>query len=360
MAPPYHPGHHLLGLLFPLLLFSDPMGTASPTAAPPTSSLFVLGDSTANCRDNSRYTALLWFNFSVPSCSNRLLPDFIAKKMGLLPPPPFHTLTGSSNFTASVWNFGTPQGTILSSTNSFSSPTLSWQVRQVEEAIQLLQLQYGPRTAPQVASSALYLLSFGTDDYMRILRRQSEVSSSPKYRRHKLGPLLVTHMVRAIKDLYYEDARRIAVIGLGPIGCAPHVMLHRSRSSGLDRRNCVVDVNDLVEGYNAILETRLQNLRNDLPNAQILFCDVYKGILEIISNPKIYGFENVQDPCCRVGPLTGVPCKAKDMACVEPHRHVWWDSYSTTEVVNSLLADWSWSNSSLTSICRPAPLQDLA
>lgn len=119
--------------------------------------------------------------------------------MGLLPPPRFHTLAGSSNFTASVWNFGTPQGTILSSTNSFSSPTLSRQVRQVEEAIQLLQLQYGPRTAPQVASSALYLLSFGTDDYMRILRRQSEVSSSPKYRRHKLGPLLVTHMVRAIK-----------------------------------------------------------------------------------------------------------------------------------------------------------------
>lgn len=26
-----------------------------------------------------------------------------------------------------------------------------------------------------------------------------------------------------------------------------------------------------------------------LPNAHILFCDVYKGILEIISNPKIYG-----------------------------------------------------------------------
>lgn len=92
-----------------------------------------------------------------------------------------------------------------------------------------------------------------------------------------------------LQDLYYADARRIAVIGLGPIGCAPHVMLHRSRNSGLDRRNCVVDVNDLMEGYNAILETRLQNLRNELPNAQILFCDVYKGILEIISNPKIYG-----------------------------------------------------------------------
>lgn len=128
-----------------------------------------------------------------------LLYILTAEKMRLSPPPPFYTLKGSSSFTASVWNFGTPQGTILSSTNSFSSPTLSRQVRQVEEALQLLQLEYGPIAAPHMASSALFLLSFGTDDYLQILKRQSEVNPSPKYRRHKLGPLLVSHMARALK-----------------------------------------------------------------------------------------------------------------------------------------------------------------
>jgi hypothetical protein len=122
-----------------------------------------------------------------------------AKKMSLSQPPSFNTLKRSSSFTASVWNFGTPQGTILSSTNSFSSPTLSRQVRQVEEALQLLQLEYGPIAAPHTASSALFLLSFGTDDYLQILKHQSDISSTPKYRRHKLGPLLVSHMARAIK-----------------------------------------------------------------------------------------------------------------------------------------------------------------
>lgn len=92
-----------------------------------------------------------------------------------------------------------------------------------------------------------------------------------------------------MQDLYYADARRIAVIGLGPLGCAPHVVLHRSRSRRLDKRNCLVEVNDLIKGYNSMLETRLERLRSELPNAEILFCDVYKGILEIISNPKIYG-----------------------------------------------------------------------
>jgi phospholipase/lecithinase/hemolysin len=96
-----------------------------------------------------------------------------------------------------------------------------------------------------------------------------------------------------LQDLYYADARRIAVIGLGPLGCAPHVVLHRSSSSsGLDERNCMVEVNDLIKGYNVMLETRLEKLRSELPNSDILFCDVYSGILEIISNPKIYGMAN--------------------------------------------------------------------
>ncbi|KAJ4780118.1 GDSL esterase/lipase [Rhynchospora pubera] len=352
----------LLGLFFSLLLFSSGEAiattspTAAPTAAPPLSAsrLFVLGDSTANCRDNSRYATLLWLNFSLPSCSNRLFSDLIAEKMGLVRPPPYYTLQGSSSVGTSMWNFGTPQGTILSSTNSFSPSTLSRQVRHVAEVIQILQLGYGAISSRQMVSSALFLLSFGTDDYLRILRRQSEISSNPKYQRHKLGPLLVSHMVRAVKDLYNADARRIAVVGVGPIGCAPSYL--QDRSSKFDSQHCVGEVNDLIAGYNAKLETRLERLRSELPDAEIVFCDVYKGILDIISNPKIYGFENVRDPCCSVGPLSSAPCKT---ACVEPHRHVWWDSYSNTEVVNSLLADWSWSNSSGTTICRPKPLQYL-
>ncbi|KAF8644066.1 hypothetical protein HU200_066578 [Digitaria exilis] len=59
----------------------------------------------------------------------------------------------------------------------------------------------------------------------------------------------------------------------------------------------------------------------------------------------------------RAGPFQG------GMACATPERHVWWDLYTPTDAVATLLADWSWSSPptamTTTNICTPVSLQQL-
>jgi len=51
----------------------------------------------------------------------------------------------------------------------------------------------------------------------------------------------------------------------------------------------VEEANELIEAYNGRLAARLDDLRPQLAGADVVFCDVYKGMMEIISNPSTYG-----------------------------------------------------------------------
>ncbi|XP_026661185.2 GDSL esterase/lipase At1g71250-like [Phoenix dactylifera] len=374
----------LLALVFVLVFFGRifPRETpgaaaaaevAAADAASPATALFVLGDSSVNCGDNTFFYPLLPLNFSSTFCNgshHRLLPDLIAERMGLPPVPPFYGLNGTAAAMMRGVNFGSTPATILSGVlagwragyDRFIFQSLSQQVRHVFETLQVLQLELGASAARRAASSALFLLSFGKDDYAALFSRGSESDRlAPKYGRRGFARLLISRLIQAIKDLYDADVRRVAVMGVGPLGCAPRIVWEGTY--GLDGRDCVEEVNEIVAEYNANLSARLLTLNSELAGAEIVFCDVYGGMMEIIANPLIYGFKNVRDACCGVGRFGGmIGCLAQEMACTEPSSHVWWDLYSTTESVNSLLANWSWSPSSESHVqlCKPIALQELA
>uniref|UniRef100_A0A0E0BEU1 GDSL esterase/lipase n=1 Tax=Oryza glumipatula TaxID=40148 RepID=A0A0E0BEU1_9ORYZ len=149
-------------------------------------------------------------------------------------------------------------------------------------------------------------------------------------------------------------------MGVAPLGCAPRVMWEGLHV--VDGRSCVEEANELVQGYNARVAARLAALRPRLAGADVVFCDIYKGIMDIITHPARYGFDETRKACGGLGPFGGtVGCMTKEMVCPTPQRHVWWDLYSPTEVVTSLLANWSWSapSHSNTTICRPITLEML-
>lgn len=79
-------------------------------------------------------------------------------------------------------------------------------------------------------------------------------------------------------------------MGVPPLGCAPRVVWERSSSPVRDGgAGCVEEANELIQGYNGRLAARLDELRLALAGADVVFCDVYKGMMEIISNPTTYG-----------------------------------------------------------------------
>uniref|UniRef100_A0A0D9XNM4 GDSL esterase/lipase n=1 Tax=Leersia perrieri TaxID=77586 RepID=A0A0D9XNM4_9ORYZ len=354
-----------------LLLLLRLVASASTARISPATALFILGDSTASCAATT-----LPLNLTLTSSSgkclfpstHRLLPDILAAKMGLPPPPLISTLNGTAAEAAKGVNFaveddggggrGAGGGMIFR-----MGAAVGQQVRLATETLQLLRLENAatPRDADTAAASAVFVVSFGTDAYARLLSRGADAdASAPKYGRSGFGRLLADRVARAVAELYEAGARRMAVMGVTPVGCTPRVMwegLHL-----VDGRSCVDEANELVEGYNARLAARLNILRTQLSGAGIVFCDMYKGMMDIINHPARYGFDEVRKACCGLGPFGGtIGCLTKEMVCPTPERHVWWDLYSPTETVTNLLANWLWSalSNSNTSICRPINLEML-
>lgn len=91
-----------------------------------------------------------------------------------------------------------------------------------------------------------------------------------------------------MKSLYNGGVRKIACMGVGPLGCSPGIMW-RGRAKMVEGKDCIEESNEVVSGYNARLSRRLLKLQKELPAVQIVFCDIYQGIREIISNPLTYG-----------------------------------------------------------------------
>ncbi|XP_040385707.1 GDSL esterase/lipase At1g71250-like [Oryza brachyantha] len=345
-----------------LLLLLLRLVVSAQTSSPATA-LFVLGDSTASCAATTLPLNLSSFTSSgkclFPS-AHRLLPDLLAAKMGLPPPPLIATLNGTAAEAARGVNFAGDEG---GRGAIFRMGAVGQQLRLATETLQLLRLEAAtPQDADAAAAGAVFVLSFGTDSYARLLSRGSEAdASAPKHGRRGFARLLADRVARTVAELYEAGARRTAVMGVAPLGCAPRVMwegLHL-----VDGRSCVEEANELVQGYNARVAAELEALRPRLPGADVVFCDIYKGMMEIITHPARYGFDEVRKACCGLGPFGGtMGCLTKEMVCPTPQRHVWWDLYSPTEAATNFLANWSWSAlpNSNTSICRSVNLEMLA
>ncbi|KAM7522718.1 hypothetical protein LguiA_012620 [Lonicera macranthoides] len=246
------------------------------------------------------------------------------------------------------------------SPSSPSHQSLNQQLRQSFDTLQLLQLLLGQESANQFIRSSLFYLSFGINDYIDHFLDQS---TNQKYNSETFARILVDQMVNAIKDLHNANVRRIVVMGILPLGCAPRMLWEKFNSTVgyRDLGGCADEINGMVLEYNGMLENGIVQLNAELPDAQIIFCDVYEAIMEIIIDPIAYGFEDIMTACCGEGRYGGESgCLSMDMACPQASTHVWWDLYNPTPAVNSLIADSAWSGQPLSDICHPISVQELA
>ncbi|PIA53343.1 hypothetical protein AQUCO_00900131v1 [Aquilegia coerulea] len=328
------------------------------------SALFILGDSSVNCGNNGLFSNFLHDRSSIYPCvgfETRLLPDLLGDKLGLPMIPPFYGQNGSIEGLLSGLNFGSSQATIIN-TGNLAFQALNHQLRQLYETLQMLQMQLGQTKSSNLVQSSLFYISLGKDDYIQLFLHKFS-SLRHKYSGGAFAHILVQQMIRVVKDLYNANARKIIVIGIGPLGCAPRALWESYNSTAhtnADDRHCVQEINELILQYNAMLSEHLLELNYELFDAQIVFCDVYQGMLQIINNPKRYGFSDVRRACCGLGRYGGmVGCVSKEMACDDPSLHVWWDFYNPTQGVNSLLANWTWSGQP-SHLCQPIDIKHLA
>ena len=173
-------------------------------------------------------------------------------------------------------------------------------------------------------------------------------------------------------------------MGLAPIGCAPHYMWEYRSENG----ECIESINDMVREFNFVMRYMIEELGEELPDSNIIFCDVFESSMDIIKNHESYGerscrtlscftknlsfllfsyyklcscsgFDDTTNACCGLGEYRGwILCLSPEMACSNASNHIWWDQFHPTDAVNAILADNVW-NGRHTKMCYPMHLEDM-
>ncbi|KAJ8446179.1 hypothetical protein Cgig2_015950 [Carnegiea gigantea] len=266
---------------------------SSSSSSGKAAAIFMIGDSTVDCGENTLFYPLLRHNLSLLPCSNAsdstLVPHFLARKMGLQEIPTFYEQNGTLEGILNGLNYGSAQATILTDSDGPSFQSLNQQLRQAFETIQLLQLQLGQPKADHFINSSLFYLSVGKDDYINYFFPNSSLAFNGG--EQAFSRLLVDEMTHAVRDLYDAGVRKVVYMGVLPVGCSPRAVVNWYFTRGRDPRlkGCVDEINELISSHNQQLNARIIELNLEFPDAKFVFCDAFKGIMEIISNHTKYG-----------------------------------------------------------------------
>lgn len=91
--------------------------------------------------------------------------------------------------------------------------------------------------------------------------------------------------------LYNLGARKLVVVGLGPIGCMPSIITINgfTNTRTIDSQGCVEEVDQMVSYFNDGLSEVIQNLRSTLPDFIISQGSIHQLIKDVLANPSKYG-----------------------------------------------------------------------
>ncbi|KAJ3690790.1 hypothetical protein LUZ61_019954 [Rhynchospora tenuis] len=194
----------------------------------------------------------------------------------------------------------------------------------------------GKDTAASIVAESLYLVCAGSNDilnnfYLGLIRRlQYDISS--------YVDVLIQQVSDFVHKLYQHGARKIAVVGLPPLGCLP---LQRTIFGGL-KRDCEKSRNSAAVLFNSRLETYIFRLQAELKCQTIGYVDIYDVLLDMIRHPQNFGFEEATSGCCGTGDFeVSFLCNSITAStCVDDTKFVFWDSVHPTQQAYKIIVDY--------------------
>ena len=88
-----------------------------------------------------------------------------------------------------------------------------------------------------------------------------------------------------LQVLYDYGARKMALFGIGTIGCSPNELAQNSP----DGKTCVKRINSANQIFNSRLKSLVNTLNNNLSDARFIYIDSYGIFQDIINSPSTYG-----------------------------------------------------------------------
>ncbi|OMO79772.1 Lipase, GDSL [Corchorus capsularis] len=352
---------------------ASPAPLFSPTNPPSSSSplvpaLFIIGDSTVDCGNNNYLGTFARadrapygrdFDTHQPTgrfCNGRIPVDYLALHLGLPFVPSYLGQAGELEDMLHGVNYASAAAGIIFSSGSELGQRIAFthQIQQFTDTYQQFVLSLGEDVANDLISSSVLYISIGINDYIHYyLRNVSNVQNL--YLPWGFNKFLASTMKQEIMNLYNLNVRRMVIMGLPPIGCAPHYLWRFKSNNG----ECIEQINDMIMEFNFVMRYMIEELIHQLPDARIIFCDVFEGSMDILQNHERYGFNVTAEACCGLGKFRGwFMCMSPEMACRNASTYIWWDQFHPTDAVNAILADNVW-NSRYTRMCYPMDLENM-
>ncbi|CAN6563386.1 unnamed protein product [Malus baccata var. baccata] len=212
----------------------------------------------------------------------------------------------------------TPQISVLS---------LSDQLDLFKNYIRKITAAAGEERAATIVSKSIYIVCIGSDDIANTYL--STPVRRPYYDIPAYTDLMINSASSFLQELYGLGARRIGVINLPAIGCVPS---QRTVGGGINR-DCSETANQAARLFNSKLSANIDAFNKRLPEARVVYLDIYYTLLSLIQNPTQYGFEVANKGCCGTGNIeVSVLCtRYSPGTCNDSSKYIFWDSYHPTE-----------------------------
>ncbi|XP_042483842.1 GDSL esterase/lipase At5g45670-like isoform X2 [Macadamia integrifolia] len=143
--------------------------------------------------------------------------------------------------------------------------------------------------------------------------------------------------------LYNYGARKVAVIGIGEIGCSPSELAQNSP----DGHTCVERIDSANRMFNDRLISLVDNFNNNFEGAKFIYVNVYGIFDDILKNPSSYGFTVTNEGCCGTGRNNGqITCLPLQTPCPNRNQYMFWDAFHPTAAANVIIGKRSYSAAS--------------
>ncbi|GAB2293107.1 hypothetical protein Dimus_027320 [Dionaea muscipula] len=171
-------------------------------------------------------------------------------------------------------------------------------------------------------NSCLYSVYIGSNDYMINYFNPTSItrlSSTPG----QFTDALVSRLSQQLQTLYKFGARKVVLIGLGPLGCLP---LFRQFGG------CAGYINNVLQGYNEKLRALVDDFNQRFTDAKFIFINTIGIVGADLSG---LGLRITNIPCCGAFQVVCLPFSAP---CVDRNDFAYWDNAHPTEAANKVLA----------------------
>ncbi|KAK1568749.1 hypothetical protein Q3G72_028207 [Acer saccharum] len=206
--------------------------------------------------------------------------------------------------------------------------SLNNQLKNHQSIICQIESMKGKDSAADLLNKCMYTVGMGSNDYINNYLSNS-YNTSHMYTPEQYATVLIQQYSQQLKKLYEYGARKIALLGIAPIGCTPgNIAVHGTNGS-----LCVNFINDAVELFNFKLISLVDELNKDLHDAKFIYVNIY-GIA--LFPTKAYRLVN-SPPCCEVGANmnTTFECVRDGKSCkLFKFLHLFWDAIHPSETSN--------------------------